>query len=300
MVNHFLAIDVETANNQRGSICQIGLTRFEAATPNWEWSTLVNPEQDFDDFNVRIHGIASATVCSAPVWPDVFAHIGETISQHVVVSHTRFDYDALAGASKRYGLVLPMCQWLDTCAVARIAWPDLPSHDLKSLSRRFSISLNHHDALSDARAAGNVLARAIADTGIHLSGWLDRAAVRGDGASGHRQRQYSPQVEIAANPNGPLAGHVWVCTGLFDIGEAALARMAADLGCEVKENVTKTTSMFIIGKRDPDQFGGKPKSTKHLKVEEAIATGRQIMVMTEREFIEFTQQYAGLNLAMAS
>src|SRR5208282_2215742 len=42
----FVALDVETANADCSSICQIGIARFEDGCLAEEWSTLVNPEDD--------------------------------------------------------------------------------------------------------------------------------------------------------------------------------------------------------------------------------------------------------------
>lgn len=43
----FVAIDVETANADMGSICQIGLARFVDGDLAEEWVTLVDPEDYF-------------------------------------------------------------------------------------------------------------------------------------------------------------------------------------------------------------------------------------------------------------
>jgi DNA polymerase-3 subunit epsilon len=66
MPRQFIAIDVETANSDRSSICQIGLVAFDQDGLAWEWSSLVNPECDFDANNVRIHGVRSQDVATAP------------------------------------------------------------------------------------------------------------------------------------------------------------------------------------------------------------------------------------------
>ena len=43
----FVAIDVETANADFASICQVGIVRFEASAIVDEWQSLVNPEDYF-------------------------------------------------------------------------------------------------------------------------------------------------------------------------------------------------------------------------------------------------------------
>ena len=62
----FNAIDVETANHNRSSICQIGITQVVDGSVIDRWGTLVNPEDEFDVYNVRIHGIKPEHVTDAP------------------------------------------------------------------------------------------------------------------------------------------------------------------------------------------------------------------------------------------
>ena len=65
----FVAIDVETANPDMGSICQIGLAKFVDGQLAEEWSTLVDPEDYFDDVNISIHGIELRMVRGQPKLP---------------------------------------------------------------------------------------------------------------------------------------------------------------------------------------------------------------------------------------
>ena len=51
----FNAIDVETANADRASICQIGIVHVRDGVVVDRWQTLVNPEDWFDPWNVSIH-----------------------------------------------------------------------------------------------------------------------------------------------------------------------------------------------------------------------------------------------------
>ena len=44
----FNSIDVETANADRASICQIGIVRVRDGKIQDQWQTLVNPEDWFD------------------------------------------------------------------------------------------------------------------------------------------------------------------------------------------------------------------------------------------------------------
>lgn len=85
MADNFIAIDVETANRSPASICQIGLAAYAGAHRCWEWSTLVNPEEEFDRQNVEIHGIGSMHVQSAPMFPAVIEAISDSLASQIML-----------------------------------------------------------------------------------------------------------------------------------------------------------------------------------------------------------------------
>ena len=100
----FAAIDVETANADLSSICQVGVAFFEDGAHTKSWSTLVDPEDEFDDFNVSIHGIDEQTVKGAPKWPAVIAELRALLSGNVAACHTPFDRAATTLACEKYRL----------------------------------------------------------------------------------------------------------------------------------------------------------------------------------------------------
>ncbi len=118
----FVAVDVETANADYASLCQIGIAQFDATGASDTWTTLIDPEDYFDGMNVSIHGITEEAVRGAPRFPDVFAEINARLSGRIVVHHMPFDRVALALAGERYGLPLLEAQWLDSARVARRTW----------------------------------------------------------------------------------------------------------------------------------------------------------------------------------
>ena len=66
---NFVAIDVETANSQRGSICSFGLAVVEDGKAVRTESLLTRPPGEldlFDTFNIGLHGITPAMVKDAP------------------------------------------------------------------------------------------------------------------------------------------------------------------------------------------------------------------------------------------
>jgi len=69
METTFVAIDVETANADRSSICQIGAVRVENGIVTDTFATLVDPETCFDPWNTQIHGITADMVQGQPAFP---------------------------------------------------------------------------------------------------------------------------------------------------------------------------------------------------------------------------------------
>jgi DNA polymerase-3 subunit epsilon len=158
----FVVIDVETACSHRSSICQVGIASFLNGKLMECVQTLVNPEPEFSALNVSIHGICPEHVASCPTWRDFYPTFCKSINAHILASHTFFDREAVLGACMKYDLEMFECtQWIDTCAVARRTWPELPNHKLATLAKYFGIEYRAHDAAEDARAAGEILLRSI-------------------------------------------------------------------------------------------------------------------------------------------
>lgn len=154
----FVVIDVETANQRPSSICQIGVACFRDGLLAEVWGVLVNPEDSFLPVNVHLHGIGPRDVSAAPTWPELQPKLRSLIEDRTIASHTYFDRTAVNGADMRYGLPsTPVAGWVDTCRIARQVWPHLASHKLTSLAQTFSLSYRAHDAIEDARCAGQVL-----------------------------------------------------------------------------------------------------------------------------------------------
>ena len=177
---NFVVIDVETANPDFSSICQVGIAEFRDGKLYELWESLVNPEDYFDEMNIAIHGIEEHMVRQAPKWSAVHEQLAPRLKNSIVASHTAFDRAALARACSKNGIEPHGNQWLDTARVVRRAWPEFSQkgYGLANVTRHFGIEFQHHNAKEDARAAGEILLRAVAATGLSVEQWLDEAATR--------------------------------------------------------------------------------------------------------------------------
>jgi DNA polymerase-3 subunit epsilon len=170
----FLAVDVETANTDPSSICQIAVVRFQRGVAVDIWHSIIDPGEPFAALNVALHGIDETAVANAPNFSQIIEVLSERLSGNVVASHMPFDRIAVQSALTKHCVAPFQCSWLDTASVARRAWPRFArrGYGLKSLAAWCGIDLRHHDAVEDAMAAGLIFSKAMADTGTNVEQWM--------------------------------------------------------------------------------------------------------------------------------
>jgi len=151
MQQSFTAIDFETAQGKRWSICQVGIVRFENGILTDELSVLVKPPENYYWSNFTdIHGITSGHTRFAQTFDRIWQQIAPYIVDQQVVAHNGFGFDfhCLKQTLEYYNLAVPPYQGHCTYKIYR--------DNLASLCKKHSIPLNHHDALSDARACAEL------------------------------------------------------------------------------------------------------------------------------------------------
>ena len=229
--------------------------------------------------NVAVHGIDERAVRGAPKWQTVYELLAPWLQGHVVASHTPFDRAALSRACEKNGLPPHTCTWLDTARVVRRAWPAFAQkgYGLANVTKHLNIQFQHHNAKEDARAAGEVLLRAMAETGFTVEQWLDRTAKPINPLS-------TAPVSRPGNPDGPLFGEKVVFTGALSMPRREAADLAAAAGCEVDSGVTKHTTVLVVGDQDIARLSGHERSSKHRKAEELMAQGQGIRIIGESDF----------------
>ena len=155
----FFALDVETANHDRGSICQVGLACVRPDNQIESWVALVDPGTDRWVFT-WLHGITAEMVKGAAGIEEVLALLEKRLEGVPVYQHSGFDRSAIRAACAALGRAEPNWKWQNSITVARAAWPELKGnggHGLASLKQHLGLHFEHHDAGEDARAAAEVV-----------------------------------------------------------------------------------------------------------------------------------------------
>jgi DNA polymerase-3 subunit epsilon len=276
----FFALDVETANADYSSICQIGIAEFNNGELTNSWMSLVNPKCYFDDFNISIHGINEDDVKNAPTFSEVYTDIKKMIGSSIVVHHMSFDKIALNRACNNLNLELLDFNWIDSAKIVRRTWSEFSNkgYGLKNITKHLNIKFKHHDALEDAIATGKVVNIACNQTDTSIDDWVKRIKLP--------INLEKAITNLSGNPKGSLFGENVVFTGALSMPRNEVSKLAASLGCDVSVNVTKNTTILVVGIQDESKLGNYTKSSKHRKAENLITKGVDIQIISEKDFLK--------------
>lgn len=304
----FVAVDVETANAQRGSICSFGLSVVENAkvVRAENWLTRPPGELDwFDGFNIGLHGITPTMVKDAPPFRERMPQVLEVIGGRPVVAHNAaFDVSAIRQGCDADALDWPELTYGCTLVLSRRIL-NLLSYRLPIVCAALDIPLlAHHEAGADANAAALIalelarrqqaasLEELAAGVQLHLgkvSGNAWSGCVRtlsGSGVLGQ-----TPGANPDADPAHPFYGQTMVFTGALSLLPRQDAWAAvASLGATPEQGVNKRTTMLVIG----DGFAGNCVEEFHSgKAAKAVhwqAKGHTIEVLTEGDFFGMLEE----------
>ena len=167
----YIAFDVETPNHRNNRMSAIGITVIEDGAITREFYSLVDPEQEFDPFNISLTGITPEMVEGQPT----FGRLWETIApmltdpDGILLAHNApFDMGVLGKSIEAYGIDAPLfLRYACTCQMSRRCYRNLPNHQLNTLCDYLDVELSHHDALSDSNGCAQVLIACI-DRGLEV------------------------------------------------------------------------------------------------------------------------------------
>ncbi len=161
-MNNFVAIDVETANSERTSICAIGAVKVMNGYIVDRFYELIKPEPEyyFRHFSENIHGICKHDTENARTFDAVWRDVDKMIDGLPLVAHNKaFDESCIRAAHRAYGMDYPDYDFYCTlvCAHRLIPRSQLTSYSLPYLCEFFGIPFyNHHNALADAEACAKI------------------------------------------------------------------------------------------------------------------------------------------------
>ena len=154
-MENFAAIDFETANTERTSVCSVGVVIVRDGEMVNSFYSLIQPEPNYYNYwNTRVHGLTREDTENAPVFPKVWTQVAPLIEGLPLVAHNKsFDESCLKAVFRCYQMDYPDYVFYCTCVAARRQLPYLPNHQLHTVAAACGFNLElHHHALADAEA----------------------------------------------------------------------------------------------------------------------------------------------------
>ncbi|MFA6471741.1 MAG: exonuclease domain-containing protein, partial [Candidatus Latescibacterota bacterium] len=154
--NTLVSVDIETTglNADLHEIIEIGAVKLVDGKIVAEYSELVKPEKPVPEHITHLTGISDKDLKKACTIREVLPSFLDFVSgSRILGQNVGFDVAFLRAAAGMGNFASP----LDTCELARILLPMLPSYSLDSLMEFFSLECeNRHRALDDARVTAQV------------------------------------------------------------------------------------------------------------------------------------------------
>ncbi|UOQ44012.1 3'-5' exoribonuclease [Halobacillus salinarum] len=302
---NFVAIDFETANSSRSSVCSIGLIEYEHGRLADEYYRLVKPKRNyFHSINTSIHGITKEDVRDEKEFNELWGEeIKEKLEGKFVVAHNAsFDMSVLRKVLDDYQISYPELTYNCTVNLAKKTWPHLKSYNLKSLAKMLGIHFEHHHALEDAQAAAIILMKACEHHKVDNVQELQVATNTINGRiypSGYEparltRKKSSPSAKdfVAATSEFDVDHPMYQATFAFTGTLQSLKRREAmqkvvSFGGLCTDSVQANIDYLVVGNRDYLKYKQEGQKTSKLKKAEALREeGLNIEIITEEKFLQ--------------
>lgn len=285
---NFVAIDFETANNERISACMIGIVVVENMEIVSKQSFYIKPpnEVTFSNFHSRIHGITAQDVAHAPNFEELWESDLKVLinNQMIMLHNASMDASILKQLFAYYDIEDYFLSYIDTMQVAKRG---LYPPKLKDLSAYFGHTLtDHHNPIADAEACAIVAMELQKKVPIiEITGIIEHNPKPKQkngfeyGKFDDRRIKSESKVQVKMPENG---NYFWnkkvVITGIFETLERQeIADYLQSVGSDVNGSISKKTNVVII------VVGAGP--SKMEKIKALQAEGYDIKLMQEEEFL---------------
>ncbi|WP_243237399.1 exonuclease domain-containing protein [Heliobacterium chlorum] len=253
-----------------------------------------------------IHGISEEDVKDAPEFNAVFAQLKPMLEDAIVVAHNAaFDMSALRHVLDLYGISYPETQYACTYKLAMKTWAGLENYKLKTVCKFLNHVFIHHNAEEDAKACGQVLLAATLKNGLSsfneiessigmklgklFIGGYSPCSVRAAKNSGIDLKGILAETN-EFNPEHEFFQKKLVFTGtLSSMSRKEAMQKVVNTGGFIGDGITKDTDFLVMGMQDYFKFADGKESSKTKKAKSLIASGKNLQIIDEAEFLRFLQ-----------
>jgi len=161
----FVAVDFEIANRNASSACAIGLAFVGDGQITTSTSYLIKPPSRRFVFT-RVHRLKWENVCDAPRFCDLWNDLRDQLRSQILVAHNAaFDKAVLSECLRHYGIHYRLNPFLCSMELSKETF-GFGRLKLDYVCKQLEITLQHHNAESDAKAAANIVIKAADRLGV--------------------------------------------------------------------------------------------------------------------------------------
>lgn len=171
-MNQIVVFDVETPNRYNNRICSMGITLIKDGNITDTFHFLINPEAEFDNTCISVHGIKPSDVVNAPIFPVIWDKISDLFRSSLIAAHNAtFDLSVLRKTLLAYGINESIIYYVCTLQMANNIITNIDNYKLPTLASYAGFDLQHHNAQSDSNCCAELL-RMFVNQGTNLDNYM--------------------------------------------------------------------------------------------------------------------------------
>lgn len=299
---NFVAIDFETANEQRNSACSLGLCLVENNRIVEKRYWLIKPpEMRFEKTNIWIHGIYPEDVEKERNFYEIWHEVKPYLENNLVIAHNAsFDISVLRRTLEYYNIQFPKCLYGCTLILARNYYKEVENYKLNTIANSIGYEFQHHNALEDAEAAARIMLdicnklRINDLSSLSFKGGIKFGELYYGGYESCKSLIKHETIEKSISNYDYVDlkeeffhDKIVVFTGpLESMKRHEAMEIVRRMGGTTAGTVTKKTNCLVVGVKNRERLTLNYKSTKLRKVEALIEVGQKIEILTEEQFLK--------------
>ena len=296
---NFIAIDFETANSKRDSICALGAVLVENSKIVKKFYTLIKPHKSRNHFSSickQIHGINENMVNNSPEFPIVYNKIKEYIENYWVFAHNAAsaDISMIRKTLELYDINIPDIKYGCSLKLSKNIF-ELISYRLDVVAKTLDIELDHHNPISDAMACASIILYGYQKYGNKI---YDLSTSSNKTCKKIANKKVSNEInklkktmidDLDVNDSKPCFCKKFIFTGKLESMPRKDAKFEVEKrGGNTGGGITYDTNYLVVG--DDiffDYHFDKTKTNKFKKAEEYKQGGKaNIQIISEQEFLK--------------
>ena len=153
-LDNYVVLDIENPNTKADSICSIAFIQVKDGNVINKKYILINPEDRFDDINMRVNKITPNMVKDAITFDVFWKDNKDIIENSIIIGHAvKYDLSVISKTLIKYNIALPTLKVVCTQKLAQ-KYLDISHYKLDQVCDYLNIDLEyHHNALCDTTAS---------------------------------------------------------------------------------------------------------------------------------------------------